>query len=51
MEQDKALVVFQDKKIRRTWHNNEWWFVVEDIVAVLVDSKDIKQYIQNETTR
>ena len=51
MEQDKALVVFQDKKIRRTWHNNEWWFVVEDIVAVLVDSKDIKQYIQKMKQR
>ncbi len=27
-DQNKALVVFQDKKIRRTWHNDEWWFSV-----------------------
>jgi hypothetical protein len=26
MNTNKSLVVFQDKKIRRTWHNNEWWF-------------------------
>lgn len=40
------LVVFQDKKIRRTLHNGEWWFVIEDIVLALIDSKDPKQYIQ-----
>jgi prophage antirepressor-like protein len=38
MNPEKALVVFQGKEIRRTWHNNEWWFVIEDIVAVLIDS-------------
>ena len=45
MEQ-KSLVIFQDKKIRRTWHNVQWWFVIEDVVLVLTDSKDPKQYIQ-----
>ena len=38
------LVVFQDKKIRRIWHNDEWWFSVVDVVAVLTDSKDPKDY-------
>ncbi|MFT4304716.1 MAG: Bro-N domain-containing protein [Candidatus Woesearchaeota archaeon] len=42
---DKSLIVFQNKKIRRTWFNEEWWFVVEDIVQVLTDSIDVKQYI------
>ena len=46
MDSDNALVVFQDKKIRRIWHNDEWWFVLEDIVFALTDSKDTKQYIQ-----
>jgi len=44
MEENK-LVVFQDKKIRRVWYNDEWWFVIEDIVFALTDSKDPKQYI------
>ena len=32
----EQLVVFNDKKIRRTLHNNEWWFAVADVVAVVV---------------
>ena len=51
MEVYKALVVFQDKKIRRTWYNNEWWFVIEDIVFVLTDSKDTKGYIKDMRRR
>ena len=46
MDEENALIVFQGSKIRRVWNSNEWWFVVEDIIAALIDSKDIKQYIQ-----
>ena len=31
-------MVFQDRTIRRTWHNDEWYFSVVDVVAVLTDS-------------
>ena len=51
MDKDKALVAFEDKKIRRIWHNNEWYFVVEDVVLALIDSKDSKQYIQKMKQR
>ncbi|MBU0628580.1 MAG: Bro-N domain-containing protein [Nanoarchaeota archaeon] len=44
MEQDKALVVFQDKKIRRIWQNSEWYFSVIDVVGALTDSVDAKDY-------
>jgi len=43
-ESDKALVVFQDKKIRRIWHENEWYFSVIDVVAALTESADAKDY-------
>ena len=38
--------IFQEKTIRRAWHNEEWWFAVVDVVAVLTDSTDVKQYIK-----
>ena len=44
MTEDNALVVFSGKEIRRTWHNNEWYFSVVDIVFVLTNSKDSKDY-------
>lgn len=39
-QQNNKLVVFQNKKIRRIWHNDEWYFSVIDICNVLVDSVD-----------
>ena len=47
----KGIVIFQGKNIRRTWHNDEWWFVIEDIVSVLTDSSDPKQYINKMKQR
>jgi len=37
---NKSLIVFRDKKIRRTWHDDEWYHSVSDIIAILTDSKD-----------
>ena len=44
MTKEKSLIVFQDKKIRRVWHDEEWYFSVSDIIAVLTDSKDELAY-------
>jgi len=48
---DSHLVVFKSQQIRRTLHNDEWWFVVEDVVLALIESKDPKQYIQRMKQR
>ena len=40
----KSLVVFQNKIIRRTLHNGEWFFSVVDVVRVLTDSPDAGAY-------
>jgi hypothetical protein len=45
------LVVFKDKKIRRTLHNDEWWFSVADVVEALTDSSDLRQYIKRMRQR
>jgi len=44
MESEKALVVFQDKRIRRIWHNSEWHFSVIDTVEALTDSSNPRNY-------
>jgi prophage antirepressor-like protein len=43
MEEHK-LVVFEGKKVRKTWHNDEWWFSVVDIVLALTDSDNPRNY-------
>ena len=44
MDANNALVVFQGEKIRRTWHDGQWHFSVIDVVQVLTDSADAKDY-------
>jgi hypothetical protein len=48
---ESHIAVFRGKEIRKTIYNNEWWFVVEDVVLVLIDSRDPKQYIQRMKRR
>lgn len=48
---DSRIAVFRGKEIRKTVYNDEWWFVVEDVVLALIDSKDPKQYIQRMKQR
>ena len=45
MGQDSdSLVVFQDKKIRRVWHNEEWYFSVIDVIETLTESSNPRNY-------
>lgn len=48
---ENRLIVFEDKNIRRTWFNDEWWFVAVDLVEALTDSKDPKGYIKDMRRR
>lgn len=45
------LAVFEGKKIRKVWHDDEWWFVLTDIVEALTDSVNPRQYIKNMRNR
>lgn len=38
------IIVFENRKIRRIWHNGEWYFSVIDICRVLTDSIDAGAY-------
>lgn len=41
---ENHLVIFQEKNIRRVWHENAWWFSVIDVVGVLSDSNNANRY-------
>jgi len=55
VKMETKLVVFQNKEIRRTLHNGEWWFSITDVIGVLVESSiprrywsDLKRKLTNE---
>ncbi|MBU2503964.1 MAG: Bro-N domain-containing protein [Nanoarchaeota archaeon] len=43
-EKEKKLIVFENRKIRRIWHNGEWFYSIVDVVGVLTDSPTPRQY-------
>lgn len=43
-EEQNKLIVFQEKQIRRAWHNDEWWYSIIDIVGVISESKNPRRY-------
>ena len=48
---DLHLVVFKGQQIRRTLHNNEWWFVIVDVVSALTESVNPSGYIKDMRRR
>jgi len=48
-----SIKLFESKQIRTVWNEEDqkWYFVVEDVVLVLTDSKDPKQYIKRMRQR
>ncbi|CAG0991266.1 hypothetical protein METP2_02587 [Methanosarcinales archaeon] len=44
MDSKDALVVFEGTKIRRIWHDEQWYFSVVDVVGALTDSSIPRRY-------
>ena len=42
--QEHTLAVFNDTKIRKVWHQDEWWFSVIDVTEALTESVDSATY-------
>jgi hypothetical protein len=45
------LAVFEGKQIRKTLHEEAWWFVIVDVVAVLADSANPSGYLRDMRRR
>src|SRR4030043_885768 len=46
MHPGTKIAIFKGKEIRKTLHNNEWWFVINDVIKSLTDSNDPAQYFK-----
>jgi len=44
VEEGNALAIFEGRKIRKLWHEDEWWFSVVDIAGALTDSENPNRY-------
>ncbi len=40
------IALFKGKKVRKTLHNGEWWFVINDVIEALTGSQDSAQYFK-----
>jgi prophage antirepressor-like protein len=40
------LALFEEKQVRRSFYNDQWWFVISDIVAALTDSPNPADYLK-----
>src|SRR3989338_423779 len=45
------IAIFRKREIRKTIHNIEWWFVVNDVVSALTDSPNVQYYIKKMRKR
>jgi hypothetical protein len=52
-EPSRSIKLFESKQIRTVWNEKDekWYFVVEDVILILTDSKDPKQYIKRMRLR
>lgn len=53
LDMDNEIKIFEDRKIRSAWNEEteEWYFSVADVVEILTDSRDVKQYIKKMRSR
>ena len=53
LEYNKELEFFFNDKVRKVWHKQqeEWYLSIVDIISVLTDSTDPKQYIKKMRSR
>ena len=48
---ETRIAIFKQKEIRKTIYQNEWWFVIEDVVSALTDSIQPAGYIKDMRRR
>lgn len=48
---DTKIAIFKGKEIRKTIHQNEWWFSIVDIVEILTGTDRPRKYWNDLKTK
>ena len=51
LSQKKEIVLFEEKEVRRTWHDEQWYFAIYDVVEVLTQTPNVSDYIKKMRLR
>jgi DNA-damage-inducible protein D len=35
---DNHIILFEEKGIRRVWHNEQWYFAITDVIEILTET-------------
>ena len=48
-----SMILFESQKVRRIWNelDQKWYFSVQDVIEILTESADVKQYVKKMRTR
>ena len=46
MDSNNKIILFEERQVRRIWHNEEWYFVLNDVITVLTDSTNPAHYFR-----
>ena len=49
--ENSNLIPFEGKEIRKTWHDEQWFFSIVDVIEVLTDSPNPSRYWTNMKSR
>ena len=41
---DAKITLFEKREVRRVWHENQWWFAITDVIAILIDNERPRKY-------
>ena len=44
MKQDNAIILFQEKQVRRIWQNGQWYFAITDVIELLTETPQPRRY-------
>ncbi len=48
---DKNIAIFEEKEVRKTWHDEQWFFAIVDVISALTGSVQPDGYIKDMRRR